>query len=130
MIQEILYPGAKNAITGRELAIIFHTDIRFITAQIRRERMAGAPICAANDKGKLGYYLAEKPEDLKDYCYSLAHRERQINRVRMALVQTMNNEEAFPAMGKTGCLNNVHCKAGKNSKPIRKARNEKRTGRE
>ena len=40
--------GASNAISGKELAAMLgYKSLRLLSRQIQRERLAGAPICAA-----------------------------------------------------------------------------------
>lgn len=68
MIYELLPHGKANTLTGRELAAILNCDIRNVTEAIERERRAGQPICANARGANAGYFLAETPEELEQYC--------------------------------------------------------------
>lgn len=85
MIADLLWTGAANARTGRELAEHLETDLRDITSEIQRERRQGQPICA--NAG--GYYLAENPEELQAYCDGLKQRAIELFNTRQALLKTL-----------------------------------------
>ena len=87
MIFEILDRGREHATSGAALCDFFECDLRTITAQIERERLAGAPICATTNGNRPGYYLAATKEELTDYCEALKHRAAQIFRTRQALLK-------------------------------------------
>lgn len=87
MIFEILDRGREHATSGAALCDFFECDLRTITAQIERERLAGAPICATTNGNRPGYYLAADEKELKDYCDALKHRAGRIFRTRQALLK-------------------------------------------
>ena len=94
MIAEILSRGVDNAITGRELAFLFNTNIRTITAQIERERRKGAPICASMDSDTApGYYLPVDDDDLNAYCALLKQRAVALLTTRSAILKAAKKEE-------------------------------------
>lgn len=89
MVTELLEIGTDNARSGRELAKVLKCDIREVTAQIERERRAGQPICASMGGNKAGYYLAESPEELENYCNMLYHRAGALFKTRRALLNVL-----------------------------------------
>lgn len=91
MISEVLGTGKENARTGRQLAEYFGCNIREITAQVRRERLNGAPICAASGRQEgepCGYYLGNE-EEIEKYCNRLLHRGREVFGARAALLKLL-----------------------------------------
>jgi len=103
LIFEILDRGREHATSGAALCDFFECDLRTITAQIERERLAGAPICATTNGNRPGYYLAADEKELKDYCDALQHRAGRIFRTRQALLTAQPIKED-PADG-TDALN-------------------------
>lgn len=102
MISEVLGIGKENARTGRQLAEYFGCDIRQITAQIRRERLKGARICAASGTKPgepTGYYIGDEAETLI-YCNRLLHRGRELFGVRGALLKTLPAADKGGSHGK------------------------------
>lgn len=93
MIFEILDRGREHATSGAALCDFFECDLRTITAQIERERLAGAPICATTNGNRPGYYLAADEKELKDYCDALKHRAGRIFRTRQALLKAQPVKE-------------------------------------
>lgn len=89
MIAEILHTGKDHPITGKELATIFNTDIRHITAQIEAERREGQPICA-NMTGRPGYYMADGAEELQQYCSRLHRRAGELHKTRRILLGVLS----------------------------------------
>lgn len=85
-IKDILKPGVENAICGRELAEMLNCDRRTIGAQIERERLKGAPICA---NPHAGYYLADKSRDLQEYIQRLSSRATKMLLIAKALRTTV-----------------------------------------
>lgn len=88
MIQEILLPGAENALTGREICKLLHITARDLTQAVERERREGAPICASTGN-RPGYYLAADRREMDRYCRSLFHRAGEIHKTRKACIKTM-----------------------------------------
>ena len=89
MIKELLLEGKENAQSGRDLANIAGLTLRELTAQIERERRAGAPICAHSGKNP-GYYLAASADELQEYCNALEHRAGELNKTRAACLDTLD----------------------------------------
>ena len=89
MIYELLPVGKANPRSGKELAQALNCDIRDITEQISRERRAGLPICASSNARKPGYYIAETPEELQQYCDALKGRAIEVFKTRQALVKIL-----------------------------------------
>ena len=98
-IADALETGAENARTGRELAEVLGCKIRAVTAQIERERRAGAPICAVSTGDRQGYFLAETAEELQDYCNRLEGREAELAETRQALLKVLKEYQGKRAAG-------------------------------
>ena len=79
--------GASNAISGKELAAIL--GYKTLSRQIQRERLSGAPICAAVSGDSRGYYLASSPDELSAYLKALDRRLREVRRTRDACGDTL-----------------------------------------
>lgn len=91
MVSEILFTGADNPRTGRELAADLNCDIRTITEQIERERRNGQPICANARGDKPGYYLAASADELQQYCNQLYKRGGELFKTRSSLLKALKN---------------------------------------
>lgn len=82
--------GASNAISGKELAAMLgYKSLRLLSRQIQRERLAGAPICAAVSGDSRGYYLASSQDELSAYLRALDRRLREVRRTRNACGDTL-----------------------------------------
>ena len=82
--------GASNAISGKELAAMLgYKSLRLLSRQIQRERLAGAPICAAVSGDSRGYYLTDEPTELRRYISALDRRLREVRRTRDACGDTL-----------------------------------------
>ena len=82
--------GASNAISCKELAAILgYKTLRLLSRQIQRERLAGAPICAAVSGDSRGYYLTDEPAELRRYISALDRRLREVRRTRDACGDTL-----------------------------------------
>ena len=88
LISDFLSEGAANAQTGKELCTLLNVTARDLTAAVERERRAGKPICA-NTGPNPGYYLAATQEEMRRYCDSLQHREKEIRKTRNACRKTI-----------------------------------------
>ena len=88
MLFELLGTGKANARTGKELAKLYHCNIRNITEQVERERRAGKPICASTGDNP-GYYLAETAEELESYCKVLDRRSKELQKTRRHLLKAI-----------------------------------------
>lgn len=89
MIHELLAVGKENARTGRDISKILNTDIRTITEQIEAERRNGYPICANMSGENAGYFIAETPEELQEYCNRLYKRGGELFKTRRALLAAL-----------------------------------------
>ena len=88
-ITDYIPVGRDNPTTATALAdALGFEDTRAITRMIERERLNGAPICAACTGDHLGYYLAASPEELADYLHSFRRRSRNVQRTEAALNAT------------------------------------------
>ncbi len=82
--------GASNAISGKGLAAMLgYKSLRLLSRQIQRERLAGAPICAAVSGDSRGYYLASSQDELSAYLRALDRRLREVRRTRDACGDTL-----------------------------------------
>lgn len=73
-VSGLLHTGKENAVTARDLAAITGHSIREITAQIARERQAGAVILSS---GK-GYFLPASTEEILHFVRAMDSRAKQI----------------------------------------------------
>ena len=92
-IHEYLLAGKENAKTGRELAALFHCDLRKITAEIERERREGRPICATSSGENPGYYLPADDKELEAYCNRLKGRAVELFKTRQALIRVLRQRQ-------------------------------------
>lgn len=82
--------GAGNAIDGKTLsATMGFKTVRELSRQIQRERLAGAPICAAVSGDSRGCYSTDEPAELRRYISALDRRLREIRRTRDACRDTL-----------------------------------------
>ena len=88
MINDYLSRGKASARTCGDIARATGCTAREITAQIERERRAGYPICASTGDPP-GYYLAETPEELAEYCEALRRRAIEVLKTRKALIKVL-----------------------------------------
>ena len=78
--------GHDNPLTCQEIvSALGLPDPRVVTKLIERERRAGVPICASTDSKRPGYYLADSPDELKNYMRSLRHRVKAVSGTLAAL---------------------------------------------
>lgn len=70
----LLHNGEENALTARDLATITGHSVREITAQIARERQAGAVILSS---GK-GYFLPSSEKEILHFVRTMDSRAKQI----------------------------------------------------
>lgn len=89
MIFEVLSEGAENAQTGKDLCVLLNLTARDLTAAVEKERRQGKPICASTGPNP-GYYLAATQDEMRRYCDSLQHREREIRKTRNACRKTID----------------------------------------
>ncbi len=91
-IKDYIQTGKSNATDNRQLSNTLNIPQRQLARLIKAERLNGAPICATNG-GKMGYYMPENVEELREYCGRLSHRAGEIFAVYRALVSTLHNWE-------------------------------------
>ena len=84
-VSDCLGTGPAEARTAEQIARFLGLTFRGVTRAIESERRAGVPICATCDADAPGYYIAEDPEQLQNYCAKLERREREIRKTRKAL---------------------------------------------
>lgn len=87
VILDFIPEGAGNALTASELAGVMGTDRRKVTKSIQRERLNGAPICASCGYPR-GYWLAETPEELRDFIQRMEKRAGEMHTTISALMKT------------------------------------------
>lgn len=73
-VNGLLHTGEESAVTARDLAKITGRSVREITAQIARERQAGAVILSS---GK-GYFLPANNEEILHFVRAMDSRARNI----------------------------------------------------
>ena len=90
-IANFLQEGAGNALTAGELAqLLGAKHQRDITKAIERERLAGAPICASNETGRQGYFLASDADEMRRFVLCLTRRISNVSRTLEACMDTLN----------------------------------------
>lgn len=79
MIAELLHKGKENALTVPRLMELcnLHSK-RLVTAQVERERAAGALICSKTT-GSGGYYLPKDRAEVIEFISTMESRMRKMN---------------------------------------------------
>ena len=80
-ISELLYTGAENGTTLRELVALTGMNERLVRFKIQRERKAGKLILSNN---RDGYFLPERPEDVRRFARSMSRRATEIASIARA----------------------------------------------
>lgn len=80
-ISELLYTGAENGTTLRELVALTGMNERLVRLEIQRERKAGKLILSNN---RDGYFLPETPEEVRRFARSMSRRAAEIAGVARA----------------------------------------------
>ena len=80
-ISELLYTGAENGTTLRELVALTGMNERLVRLEIQRERKAGKLILSNN---RDGYFLPERPEDVRRFARSMSRRAPEIASIARA----------------------------------------------
>lgn len=80
-ISELLYTGAENGTTLRELVALTGMNERLARLEIQRERKAGKLILSNN---RDGYFLPERPEDVRRFARSMSRRATEIASIARA----------------------------------------------
>lgn len=80
-ISELLYTGAENGTTLRELVALTGMNERLVRLEIQRERKAGKLILSNN---RDGYFLPERPEDVRRFARSMSRRATEIASITRA----------------------------------------------
>lgn len=80
-ISELLYAGAENGTTLRELVALTGMNERLVRLEIQRERKAGKLILSNN---RDGYFLPERPEDVRRFARSMSRRATEIASIARA----------------------------------------------
>lgn len=89
-VSKLLSMGKEGAITGATLVQLLELkDLRELTQMIEAERRAGIPICATTNSSGPGYFLADSPEELQAYLFSLDRRLHNIRQTRQHLEDTL-----------------------------------------
>ena len=86
-IQDYIPLGAENAVTAADLSGMLGCPPRMVTRAIQRARLQGAAICSSCGPMP-GYYRTEDAGELDRFVRALAHREREIEATRSALMVT------------------------------------------
>lgn len=99
-ITGLIHNGEENAVTARDLAAITGLSVREITAQIARERQAGAVILSS---GK-GYFLPSSEDEILHFVRTMNSRARNIylatQSAKKLLEQTPGQLDIFGKEGK------------------------------
>lgn len=89
-VADVLPHGAGNAVDGQTLATAMgFKSVRELSRQIQRERLAGAPICAAVSGDSKGYFLSSSQTELSAYLRSLDRRICEVRKTHEAICDTL-----------------------------------------
>lgn len=80
-ISDLLHSGAENGTTLRELVALTGMNERLVRLEIQRERKAGKLILSNN---RDGYFLPERPEDVRRFARSMSRRAAEISSIARA----------------------------------------------
>ena len=80
-ISELLYTGAENGTTLRELVALTGMNERLVRFKIQQERKDGKLILSNN---RDGYFLPETPEDVQRFARSMSRRAAEISSIARA----------------------------------------------
>ena len=80
-ISDLLHTGAENGTTLRELVAVTGLNERVVRLKIQQERKAGKLILSNN---RDGYFLPERPEDVKRFARSMSRRAAEISTIARA----------------------------------------------
>ena len=80
-ISDLLHSGAENGTTLRELVALTGMNERLVQLEIQRERKAGKLILSNN---RDGYFLPERPEDVRRFARSMSRRAAEISSIARA----------------------------------------------
>ena len=94
-ISDLLHSGAENGTTLRELVALTGMNERLVRLEIQRERKAGKLILSNN---RDGYFLPERPEDVRRFARSMSRRAAEIASIAQAA------EAALADMSGQECL--------------------------
>ena len=83
---EHLGTGRQNAKTGKALAEEMQTNTRQIQQYAETARRIGYPVIANSERCPRGYFIAQNPEEVKDYTGRLHHRAGEIHKTRAELI--------------------------------------------
>lgn len=89
-VSDVLFTGAENAITARQLREILNCSQEDLRYAIAKERRQGSPICSSTNKTH-GYFLAANKDEMKRYCQSLRHRAGEIFATRAACLKMIDS---------------------------------------
>ena len=80
-ISDLLQTGVENGTTLRELVTLTGMNERLVRLKIQQERKAGKLILSNN---RDGYFLPERPEDVKRFARSMSRRAAEISTIARA----------------------------------------------
>ena len=80
-ISDLLHSGEENGTTLRELVALTGMNERLVRLEIQRERKAGKLILSNN---RDGYFLPERPEDVRRFARSMSRRAAEISSIARA----------------------------------------------
>lgn len=94
-ISDLLHSGAENGTTLRELVALTGMNERVVRLKIQQERKDGKLILSNN---RDGYFLPERPEDVRRFARSMSRRAAEIASIARAA------ETALADMSGQECL--------------------------
>ena len=80
-ISDLLHTGVENGTALRELVAATGLNERVVRLKIQQERKAGKLILSNN---KDGYFLPERPEDVRRFARSMSRRAAEISSIARA----------------------------------------------
>ena len=90
-VADVLLHGADHAITAKDIAALLGWNVRAVTKEIQRERLAGLPIAAC----QTGYFLPATADETDNYVGQLSHRKREVERTLAAVAATRQQRMIF-----------------------------------
>lgn len=77
-VRDFLHHGAQNGLTLRELTCLTGLDERELRRRIHRERKDCRDADLIVSDNQRGYFLPERPDELRQFARSMSHRAAEI----------------------------------------------------
>lgn len=97
-ISDLLHPGRENGLTLRDLVRLTGLDEREVRRKIHAERKDCRDTNLIVSDNHSGYFLPERPDELKRFANSMAHRASEILKVARAAENALARMEGQDQM--------------------------------